>query len=471
MSAPIHHDVSLTAHVPHPSAPAASAVARSVEDQEVQALYLHIPFCVKRCAYCDFTTSAISRDNPLISRYMDALILLLDRLADAGILRSVRTAYVGGGTPTIAADGLTKLVGAIKQVCPGVVELSCEANPESLDNDLPARLRDAGATRISLGVQSFEDRELASLGRIHDAAQACRAARAVLTAGLDLSCDLMCGIPLQDRASFSRSLDKVISLGAQHVSVYPLMVEEGTPLMHACESGRIPWPDEDLQADLMLAAQERLARAGMSRYEVASYALAGHSCKHNQAYWNGTSYLGIGTGAASMLTPAQLAHLRKALPLDLEGEQDDTLLGVDENFAARVRLRMSDNARQLSAVALAVNADENVELNADEMGESCAGPTRATLVPLHAQVEYLNAREAVAEDMMLSLRTARGMGPDLLARGRASGMGEELDQALRTSVADGLARKTQDGRLVPTQRGWLFGNELYGRFWDLAHSE
>lgn len=415
-----------------------------MSEPAIGALYLHVPFCVGRCAYCDFTTRAVGRDDPLVARYFGALSSAVGLLASEGLLSGVRTAYVGGGTPTIGGEALCSLVASVRDACPDLTELSCEANPESLDDGLPARLRDVGATRVSLGVQSLDDRELAALGRVHDARRAEVAARAVLSSGLDLSCDLMCGIPLQDRESFSRSLDAVVSLGAHHVSVYPLTVEDGTPLQRACESGQSPWPDQDLQADLMLAAQERLAQAGMSRYEVASYALPGHACRHNQAYWDGTSYLGIGTGASSMLTPAQLDGVRRAVPLDLAGEDDPTLRGVVPDAAARVRFRMTDDARALCGALEGGGA-------------------------LRAEAEFLDAREAAAEDMMLALRTSRGMGSDLLAQGRATGMGEELDRAVDEAVSSCLARLLPQGGVAPTQRGWLLGNELYGLFWDLAH--
>ena len=272
------------------------------EPSSLSALYLHVPFCVRRCRYCDFTTSAIAHDDPLVEGYVEALVALLERLRYHGLLADIETAYVGGGTPTMAGAALPRLVLATRRACgAGLREFSSEANPESLDANLARALATAGLTRLSLGVQSLDDAELARLGRAHDARRAHVAMASARAAGLDLSCDLMCGIPLQTRESWEASLRGVVDAGATHVSCYPLMVEEGTPLYDACEAGEEAWPDDDAQADLMLIAERVLGSAGMSRYEVASYALPGHACRHNIAYWTGRSYLGLGTGASSIL--------------------------------------------------------------------------------------------------------------------------------------------------------------------------
>lgn len=441
------------------------------------ALYLHVPFCVRRCRYCDFTTSAIAHDDPLVEGYVEALVALLERLGSHGLFAGVETAYVGGGTPTMAGAALPRLVLATRRACgAGLREFSSEANPESLDADLARSLAAADLTRLSLGVQSLDDAELARLGRAHDARRAHVAMASARAAGLDLSCDLMCGIPLQTRESWEASLRGVVDAGATHVSCYPLMVEEGTPLYDACEAGEEAWPDDDAQADLMLIAERVLGSAGMSRYEVASYALPGHACRHNIAYWTGRSYLGLGTGASSMMTPAQFAALADALLLacvpegadspdeggpgeeGLWGEEEGQPLGsgaalggcelaarmraAGEQHVARVRVRLLDGPRQLLA-AMTNHA------------------------PLLASVETLSLREALAEDLMLGMRMSAGVSPGLVARSREV-MGRALDDALGRMVARGLARRTAQGGAAPTESGWLLGNELYGEMWGLA---
>lgn len=428
-----------------------------------QALYLHVPFCVRRCRYCDFATSAACASNPAIARHTHALESLTRRLADAGLFKGTRTAYVGGGTPTMAGMHLASLAGVVREACPALAEFSSEANPESLTSELAQALAAAGLTRISLGVQSLNGAELARLGRAHDAARARQAMASVRMASLDLSCDLMCGIPLQTPESWEASLAGVVEGGAEHVSCYPLMVEEGTPLYEACEAGREPWPDDDLQATLMEIAEHALADAGMMRYEVASYALPGRACAHNVAYWTGVPYLGLGPSAASMLSPEGFAALADAIPLACAPADDDTLQGYDtgtgdgplagkalaetllragEEDVARVRLRMEDDAR-----AFAEHVFDGT--------------------PLNVEFETLTRREALAEDLMLALRMSAGAPPRLLEEARAC-MGRELDAAVTDATSRGLARITDSGALAPTEQGWLLGNELYGAFWDLA---
>ena len=435
-----------------------------------QALYLHVPFCVARCRYCDFATSAVAHEDALIGAYVGALRALVRRVGECGLLGDVQTAYVGGGTPTMAGNALAELVGEVARACQvagaPLGEFSSEANPESLDGDLARALADAGLTRVSLGVQSLDDAELKRLGRVHNREGALRAASAVRDAGLDLSCDVMCAIPLQTAESLRATLRGVLDAGAGHVSCYPLMVEEGTPLWRACEAGQEAWPEDDAEAELMLVAERELTGAGLARYEVASYARPGHVCRHNIAYWTGRSYLGLGSSATSMMTPGEFAALVDALPLACAPEDPDdtdpglwdetpgrrpTVAGTElaarmammgEERVGRIRLRMVDGARELTG---AIREER----------------------PLNVAVETLTARGALAEDLMLGMRMSAGVGPDLLGQARAT-MGDALDGALDDVKARGLAALTPEGRLIPTEQGWLLGNELYGALWDLA---
>lgn len=421
------------------------------------ALYLHVPFCVRRCRYCDFATAATRHDDPLVSAYTAALETLVRRIDSAGLFEDVHTAYLGGGTPTMAGEGLARLVACVRGACPELAEFSSEANPESLTAALASSLAQAGLTRISLGVQSTDDAELTRLGRAHDRSGALVAARAVCAAGLDLSCDLMAGIPLQTPASWERSLCDVLEAGATHVSCYPLMVEDGTPLAAAVEAGEECGPDDDLQADLMITAAHVLELAGLERYEVASYAAPRKACAHNIAYWTGVPYLGLGSSAAGMMTPEGLLALSEVVPIGMV-DADDSLTGgtppVCESVpsylarhpeASRMRLRMVDDTRTL------------VRKVSD--GEA-----------LVCEAEALTAREAAAEDLMLAMRMSAGASADLL--GRAAGEDviprDALERACSEVVRDGLAAWKPDGSLAPTQRGWLLGNELYGAMWELA---
>lgn len=427
----------------------------------IQALYLHIPFCVQRCRYCDFPTRATVRTDAGIAAYMQGLAERVEELAASGLLGSVQTAYIGGGTPSINCTALAQLAAAVKRSCPGLQEFSCEANPESLTAAGIDLLQHAGVSRISLGVQSLDDQELRRLGRIHSAGQALACARAVLAAGLDLSCDLMCGIPLQTPSSFSRSLEGILDTGLAHVSVYPLMVEEGTPLCRDCEQGLESYPNDDVQADLMQQAQQMLEEHGFARYEVASYARPGHECAHNIAYWTGKPYLGLGTSAASMMDPSTFAQVERSTAIRLVDPSAPAGTDADkEAQPAPEAARQPLEAAQLPA--------DTARLRFTLTGAPEAYARPCTTQQLRADYECLNLREALAEDLMLGLRMSRGIGADLIASARRAGMGLELDQACHRSVEQGLARRTATGGLAPTTQGWLLGNQLYGIFWDLA---
>ena len=408
----------------------------------VTALYAHVPFCAQKCRYCDFDSRSFAPCDlsAALDFYFEQLFARLDAFGKAGALDQIRTVYVGGGTPSLAGERLVELVRRIRAWC-APVEFTCEANPESLTAELAAALAKVGVTRVSLGVQTLVNTELAAIGRIHDADRALAAIATVKNAGLDVSCDLMCGLPGQTAASWKHTLDGVLAAAPHHVSVYPLTLEEGTPLYRmACRDESVE-PDEDFQASCMDVARERLGAAGYHPYEVASYALDGHECAHNIAYWTGRGYLGLGRSAAGMLDAEDFDRLAGLFP-DVPARGD----------AYRVRLVQRDDT--------ATKFD----------------------------VEYLSQREAAAEDLMLACRMTRGIGPDLLARSASVIAADELAAACDRALELGLAIWVPDdveghtervtskdviaGRarahLAPTHLGWLDGNVLFELFWGLA---
>lgn len=397
----------------------------------VSALYLHLPFCARKCAYCDFSSWEHERTDPLMAAYADALACELAELSQLGLLEGCETAYIGGGTPTLLGTRLAALVRNLCAKAPDVRELTCEANPDSLAPGLPALLGEAGCTRFSLGVQSLDDDELRALGRLHDAARARSALREAVSSGLAVSCDLMCAIPGQTAASFGTTLAGVIACGVGHVSVYPLQIEEGTPLARAVGDDEPAWNDPEVQAARMRQAQEALSAAGFARYEVASYARAGRQCRHNCAYWTGQPYLGLGTSASSLLTREAYERLRTASP-QLPRVPDEV---------QRIRLTCTDLPRDIvRAPSLAARTYD---------------------------LEALDEAQAAAEDLMLAMRMTQGVGPALLAHAHTALGADEVEDALAWCAARGLAQE-RGGRWVPTDQGWLLGNELYGRLWDLA---
>ena len=286
-----------------------SETAVAVSDTcEYRALYVHVPFCVSRCGYCDFVTEAVSPDDPCMDRYVAGLVEDIRTAGQEGLLAKVRTIYLGGGTPTfMGRRRLGELCACIVNTVPmdGVVEFTVEANPESLSEGMLGDLVDRGVNRLSLGVQSFVDAELEALGRAHDARQARLAVEMAVDALENVSLDLMCGVPGQDEASWHRSLEASLRSGVRHVSVYPLLVAEDTPFGRRIAQGSMAEVEDDLMAALMEQAAFELEGTGFSRYEVASYAREGYACRHNVAYWTGEPYVGLGRGAAAMRQTAQ----------------------------------------------------------------------------------------------------------------------------------------------------------------------
>lgn len=399
----------------------------------VKALYLHVPFCARKCAYCDFASWATGAGDPLMGACARALGDQLDEVASLGLLDGCETAYVGGGTPTLLGEkDLGRLVERVVALA-APSELTCEANPDSLTDGVLASVRTAGATRLSIGVQSLDDGELAALGRLHDAACARDRVAAAVASGLDVSADLMCATPGQTDESWARSLAGVVSLGVGHVSVYPLQIEEGTALGRRWRDEDPAWNEPDVQATRMSRAQALLEGCGLHRYEVASYAHAGRECRHNKAYWTGSPYLGLGTGASSMLDLKGYLRLRAACPR----------LPEPPAGTARARLTVETPRRGLAA--------------------------DARLAALSFSLEFLTGAQAAAEDLMLGARLVAGLDPALVSRARGL-LGPRLDDTLSDLLARGLLAE-RGGRLAPTERGWLLGNELYGALWDLAPGE
>ena len=273
-----------------------------------RALYLHLPFCVKRCSYCDFATAAVPAESPQIDEYVEDLCLQIRRQSKEGELGGISTVYLGGGTPShVGMPRLSMLLytlGLSMRLEPDV-ECTMEANPESLTSSMVRDIWALGVNRLSIGVQSFDDHVLGILGRAHDAQGAKRAIACARERFENVSVDLMCGIPGQSIESFEDSVNTAIDCGVSHVSVYPLTIEPHTPFDAMVMSGQLAEPDDDVEAEHMQAAARILSQAGYERYEVASYAKPGFECRHNIAYWTGVPYLGLGRSAASMTQNAE----------------------------------------------------------------------------------------------------------------------------------------------------------------------
>ncbi len=285
------------------------------------SLYLHIPFCQRKCPYCDFNTYAGQEGR--YQAFSDALSTDIER---DGVIRGhphVPTVFLGGGTPTVlATKHLEQIFSAIDrgfQIAPNA-EISSEANPGTVDQRRFETLRRLGVNRLSMGVQSFNADELRFLGRIHNGREAIEAFELARKVGFDnINLDFMFGLPAQKPQTWAQTLEQALDLGPEHISLYGLTVEPDTPLAAWVARGQVSEPDPDLAADLYDIACERLADAGYHQYEISNWArgpidedgLPGYACQHNLVYWRNGPYLGFGPGAHSSFSGRRWSVVRK----------------------------------------------------------------------------------------------------------------------------------------------------------------
>lgn len=272
--------------------------------QQYQAIYVHIPFCKQKCLYCDFASYACFGEREMRT-YTDALCHEIEvRAEEASNVAFGATIYFGGGTPSVLpTDCLERIVSMLKSCgfWQKPAEATIEVNPGTADVNKLKRLREAGFDRISFGVQSLQDKELRAIGRIHNAEEALIAIDMARTAGFRrISCDLIYGLPEQSLASLKDTICRLTKTGIEHMSVYGLIVEEGTPLERLVNSGQMVLPDEDIAADMYELVQRLLAEAGFERYEISNYAKNGQYSRHNTVYWQYHPYIAFGAAACGM---------------------------------------------------------------------------------------------------------------------------------------------------------------------------
>lgn len=264
------------------------------------SLYIHLPWCVKKCPYCDFNSHAA--EGIPETAYLDALQSDLEQALPDIWGRKIHTVFFGGGTPSLfSADGIDRILTTVRTLTPLMpgAEITLEANPGTVEAAKFAGFREAGITRVSLGIQSFDPRHLKALGRIHDGAEARRAAELAATHFDTFNLDLMYALPGQTLAEALADIDAALGFQPPHLSAYHLTLEPNTRFGHAAPPNL---PDADLAADMQLAIEARLIDAGVQHYETSAYARPGHASRHNLNYWQFGDYLGIGAGAHSKLS-------------------------------------------------------------------------------------------------------------------------------------------------------------------------
>lgn len=258
--------------------------------------YVHLPFCRRRCSYCDFAI-AVGRESA-IDRYVDALVgEIAEGQPELG--SSIDTYYLGGGTPSLLAPAsIARVLGALadrSELAP--VEVTIEGNPEDLDPERLDALARLGVTRLSLGLQSLDANVLRGVGRLHDGERGLEVLRQARDAGLDVSVDLIVGLPGERLERWRDSVERVLAAGPDHLSLYTLEIDKPTPLARALESGRVEVPRGPELVETFLAAREAIEAAGLAAYELASFARPGKASRHNLKYWNDAWYGGFGVGA------------------------------------------------------------------------------------------------------------------------------------------------------------------------------
>lgn len=327
-------------------------------------LYIHVPFCVSKCLYCDFYS--LPGKQAWIERYIDAMLIEAQCYKGQGF----NTLYIGGGTPSLlGADGLRKLMAGLRETfgLDRLEEATIEANPDSADRDFLKTARSAGFTRLSIGVQSLNDSELSKAGRAHNSVQAVDALRSAYESGFnDVSADIMIGLPGQTPDSLSATLHKVIETGVTHVSAYCLAIEEHTPF---ALNPPADLPGDDVQAGLYDLVRGLLKGQGFIHYEISNFALPGRQSRHNLNYWRGGGYLGLGPAAASHINGRRLkneSNLDKYIenPLNIAVEEDEIDAGGKVGEEAVLRLRLLEEGVDINEMSRKYGKEETAALAA-----------------------------------------------------------------------------------------------------------
>ena len=367
-------------------------------------LYIHVPFCRSKCEYCDFYSIGGGLNHESMDLYLQAILAHIKETAQRVVGYRVDTIYFGGGTPSFfGADGLCRILTEIDRRfrLERNVEITLEANPDTVTPQGMSKLRRAGFNRVSIGVQTDEDSKLKALGRPHNFKQAQMAVAHARRAGFDnVSVDLMFGLPNQNREQWMATLRNVLELKPDHISCYGLKVEPGTRLWEYKEGANLP--DDDAQADMYFYAVETLEEMGYQQYEISNFCKPGMECRHNMKYWTGEEYLGFGPAASS-----DFAGKRFTVEADL----DRYITGVMEQGV------------------------------------------------ILSECESVPMRERAGEYLMLRLRTSLGVEAQEYAQNYLLPF-EPIEAKLQEYAQNDLAFKGENGRWRLTPKGFMVSNSI-----------
>ncbi|MDX9870838.1 MAG: radical SAM family heme chaperone HemW [Clostridia bacterium] len=379
-------------------------------------IYVHIPFCVRKCPYCDFTSYVVPADETARLAEQERYVrLLLEEAAlyqwDKGpVPLSHESLYLGGGTPTCLAGGqLFHLLQSLQQMFVFLpdAEITAEANPGTVDREKLERLKEGGVNRLSIGIQSFSVGELQALGRIHspqDVSLACRLAR---QAGFtNISLDLMYGLPGQTIKDWKKNLQAAVALSPEHLSLYQLHIEEGTPFFMRRQKGELQEAAEETARRMVEETIEYLTRQGYHHYEISNFAQPGRMSRHNTLYWQNREYIGLGAGASGYL----------------------------------------QGVRYTNEADLAVYADKVSQGRRPTAGE-----------------EAIDQRLAMAEQMFLGLRLLEGVNKEIFRQKFGQSLESVYGETLQKLYADGLLEKTP-AQVKLTKKGLFLANVVFMEF-------
>ena len=389
-------------------------------------LYVHVPFCKTKCPYCDFNT--YQGIENLIEPFLPAITSEITCWGDALGHPPVKSVFFGGGTPSYLPQGyIEQILAAIQssfQVDPKA-EISIEANPGDLDEAGCAGILKQGVNRLSIGVQSLDNHLLNLLGRRHQASEAVEAFQSARKAGFDnVNLDLMYGLPNQSMEQWRQTLSSLIELTPEHISLYALTIEEGTPMHRWAAEGKIPEPDSDMAADMYQHAREALATAGYHHYEISNWSLPDRACEHNLVYWENGPYLGVGPGAHSRL-----------------GEYRFWTVLSPRDYNTKAAAWADSGVQPL---------DEFVE-------------TALQGIPTLGGWEHLSLETTCSETMFLGLRLLDGLNLTEASEIAGTDLAKKFQTAIQECLNLGLLE--QDGDCLKlTKQTYLLANQAFTRF-------
>ncbi len=373
-------------------------------------IYIHIPFCLRKCSYCDFYSVPVP-EKDLLESYTDHLILELQAKASDWQDRNFSTIYLGGGTPSLIAPAqidriIASIFGSYNML--SEPEISMEANPATLSIQALKELKQAGINRLSLGVQSFQDDELQLLGRIHGAQEVWETVAGLERAGFtNYNIDLIYGIPGQSLQSWMNNLGMAVKCHPQHISTYLLQLDPATPLAKKIKQGALPEADEDLEASMYYSSIDYLQSEGYQHYEISNFSQPNYACRHNLIYWQAHEYLGLGAGAVSY----------------------------------------RDDQRILN------QADFKAYLNAIDGSQGCAVEVLETMSP----------REKFLDAIILGLRLTAGIRPEELLQRFGIDFSREYHATIEKLARQGLLN-VEEGRIALSRKGYFLSNQVLYHF-------